>query len=122
VADQNPPRFSMDNPYEWGQIEGAFELAPWISGPPVAVQVFDKVGASVVNVGILAGTEDHDDNKGKTLRSIFYFKDTEGVVIDWANVRGATAMVADTYEDHEKRTGDDRDGTSASGEGATETR
>lgn len=94
-SDLSP--FNVDNPHEWGLIERGTDIAPFF-GSPIAVQVVSKVGAVQMLTGILSGTADYIDNKQKVGRTILYFRDADGVSIDWTSTEAVAVMFAESVE------------------------
>jgi hypothetical protein len=99
MTDEVPAQFDPTNPTVWGLIVTAFEVAPFLFGPPVAIHVIRPDGSMTYLVGVLSGTEDtHGKDQNTPSESLFYFKDADMLTIDWRKTVAVLAMVSTTEE------------------------
>lgn len=99
-APKMPPKFDPTSKDQgWGRIESAYDLAGLMGGPPVGVQVILKNAKRSINTGFIIGTQDQMRADDTIEKSIIYFRDADGIAIDWAQVAMVLAMVAQGEDD-----------------------
>lgn len=98
MTSQDLPQFDSEKlTGGWTEIDSAYGLSPFLFSIPVAIQTFNNDGKRALITGLLTGTEDRYDSEG-LVSSIFYFKDSPEMTVQWRDVKGVLVMVATDME------------------------
>jgi hypothetical protein len=102
VTSPDLPQFDPQNlTGGWTEVDNAYALSPFLFSIPVAIQTITNSNRRTLCTGLLVGTEDRyvENPPGEEvlLTSVFYFKDTPMLTIDWRDVKGVLVMVATEF-------------------------